>query len=238
MPAAQAYFNPDLSYRSFDMLADSYNRTLMMNESLFKDVKKRPRQSRRANSSNGTPVQAEEFNRVAGVANYGWSAALSTRIRREMIDSLRENLRQSGQLNAGTEQQLQALNDSQMMSNLQGELRKAGYEPWNLVTAMSYFATINYGIANGLDISRLRADDIIRQLGEGMSQGTALLELDDEDRQNIAERLYWIASLQLAVYLQGSPQQKQDMAASSRQALAQLGAGRICKNGNMLSLCG
>lgn len=190
---------------------------------------------RSSTSSRSTPAPA----RPAVNVRYTHSPALTTRINREMIGNLRDNLRQSGQLNALTEEQLQRLQAQDLITQVRQGLRQGGYRPDSLATGMALWLTVNYAVANRLDLATLEAHELVRQLETGMAGDEQFAAMSQEDKQRMVETLYFVGVLHWALYHQaaqsGTPQQVQQMVRQSRQLV---GAQPLRHRGNQLSLGG
>ena len=82
---------------------------------------------------------------------------------------------------------------------------------------MAYMATVNYGIAAGQDLRQLKAHGLVKQLQQAMTSDGYMQGLDDGDKQRMADTFYWLASLQMGMYLEASAAGNQ----AALQSLAQ-----------------
>ncbi len=149
------------------------------------------------------------------VDRYSPSADISAEIDAQMIQTLRERLKSTGNYNDQSEERLRQLQASGFINQIRSALQSDGYEPNSVATAMAYMATVNYGIAAGKDLRQLKAHGLVRQLQQAMTSDGYMQGLSDGDKQRMADTLYWLGSLQMGMYLEAS-------AAGNQEALQSL----------------
>lgn len=171
---------------------------------------------------------------------YTHSGSVTSQVNRQMIASLRQSLQANGKLTAQAERELNQLANSNLIGKVKNALKKDGYEPNRVATAMAYWVVINYGISQRADLSQLKAHAMVNQLKEAL--GDDMAKMSDADKQKMADTLYWYGSLQMAFYLEAVRQNNHQAinthVSQAKSGLSKMGlsVNNIKNNGNHLSL--
>lgn len=134
---------------------------------------------------------------------YTPSPQVSRNVREEVTRALIAHGYRNGTLNAQTEQQLRAaLAQTDLMAEVNRELRARGYDPNSVAAAMTYWLVNNYNIIHGHISNDAEDRAVLRQAQYLLSQQPDMLRMSDSEKQSQAEGLYWIATLQQFAYQQ------------------------------------
>lgn len=164
-----------------------------------------------------SPAETKPDASRKNVDRYQSSASITAEIDGQMIQTLRERLKSTGHYNDQSEAQLRQLQASGFINQIRAALQSDGYDPNSVATAMAYMATVNYGIAAGQDLRQLKAHGLVQQLQQAMTSDGYMQGLGDGDKQRMADTFYWLASLQMGMYLEASAAGNQ----AALQSLAQ-----------------
>lgn len=139
-----------------------------------------------------------------------------------MMASLRQILKNNGTLTAQAEKELKQLEQMDIIGQLKKALKSDGYEPNSTATATAAFVAINYGIATRSNLASIKAYDLVRQLSE-----VSDASLSNQQKQQMAEMLYWHAFLLTLQYTdsqkQGNQAELASLAKIANTTLSQLG---------------
>ncbi len=158
-----------------------------------------------------------------------------------MVDELQQQIRRSGQLNPEMQQWVRQLRAADLIGQVRQALRGDDYQPDSIATAMAFWITVNYGINQQLDLTRLSSHEMVRQFTEVLGQDSSIRSMSDAERQRTAAQLYWRGTLLMGLYLQavneGNREAVQQFVQSSEQALRSMGVGgNVVNRGNRLRL--
>ena len=159
-----------------------------------------------------------------------------------MFAALAQQLKNKGSYNDQSEQQLTALKNANLIKQVRQALESEGYDTTSIATATAYAITISYGIANNLDLSQLEAHGLVHQLQEVMEEDSTMQSLSNTDKQKMADTLYWIGSLEMAMYMEaqknGDSQALGIIANDARSILSMLGVSgdQITQGSNGLEI--
>lgn len=237
-----AYINPTW------MIEDAYRRTLEQNK-LLNEQNRRRHQARKPQAEGSAQYRqlygAAKPGKATGSAKrparpdahrYQHSEAVTQQVSGEMVQSLRDYLRQQGRLDAQAEQRLQGFQQAGFVQQVHQALRADGYEPHSLATAMAFWVLVNYGIAQQQDLNRLSMQPLVKQLQTAMAGEQSVAGMDAAQKQRMAETLYWMGSLQLGIYVDavktGNTQELNARMHDAKAALRQMGLEGSIRNGS------
>jgi len=98
--------------------------------------------------------------------------------------------------------------ESNLVESVGAALESKGYTKHSLATAMAYFTVINLEIVYGTQFNDKQNGAMLRQTEQHMANTPEIGQLDDENKQFIAESLIWLATLQYMGHqnaLKGAP---------------------------------
>ena len=159
-----------------------------------------------------------------------------------MLPAIAHILKHNCSYNDKSYQQLTALKNANLIKQVRQALNSDGYDTTSLATATAYAITISYGIANNLDLSQLQAHGLVHQLQEVMEEDSTMQSLSNTDKQKMADTLYWIGSLEMAMYMEaqknGDSQALGIIANDARSILSMLGVSgdQITQGSNGLEI--
>lgn len=134
---------------------------------------------------------------------YRPSPQVSRNVREEVIRALIAHGYRNGKLNTDTEPQLRAaLEQADLMAEVNRELRTRGHDPNSVAAAITYWLVNNYNIIHGHISTDAEDRAVLRQAQYLLSQQPDMLRMSDAEKQSQAESLYWIATLQQFAYQQ------------------------------------
>lgn len=231
-----AYYSPDLAW-DLSIGAGYYLLSNEVIEESIKDSKKSNKTTKSATTKPKTTAQTK----TAKVYEYQYSSKISTQVTDEMITLIANQLKQQGAYTNQAQKELQQLKNRQLIPQVRQALKSEGYNPNSVATAMAYWIVVNYGIASGSHLSQLKGHELVKQLENGMSTDSSLANKSSGDKQKIADYLYWITSLKIALHAEanrtGNRQAIQNITNEAHQALKEMGLGvNMLKNnsGNVL----
>ncbi|MDO4700972.1 MAG: hypothetical protein Q4A69_09880 [Moraxella sp.] len=139
---------------------------------------------------------------------YTHSNSVSSQLNSQMIDTLRQDLQSKGRLTSQAAADLDRLSKSNLIGQVKNALKSDGYDPNSIATAMAYWVVVNYGIATRSDLASLKGHGMVEQLKDALSD-ESIANMSASDKQTMAETLYWLGSLQMAMYIEAVNQNHQ-----------------------------
>lgn len=252
---ACAPLKPAKAYMVYDFsstwhLNDAYRRNMEDNRKRYEDLTRNDRKrsssssSRRSTGSTSSARNTSTRPATPNAHRYTSSAQVTREINQQMIQSLRSQMRRNGSLNATAEQGLASLENAGLVGQMRQALRQDGYEPDSVATAMALWIVVNYAISRQMDtetLRGLRAHGLVRQLQESLAGDSDMAGKSAAEKQRMAEMLYWIGSLRLAMYhnaqQQGDRQGVASLVADARTSLSETGVqNHIRRDGNRLEI--
>lgn len=223
MPAVKAF---DYGY-----MADNYFYTWHIDDSVRRDMLRNQQKKYRktydkakSKSSTGGKQKAADADR------YTHSSRLSQKISDQMVQTLRKKLQSKNQLTPEAEKALSQLANANLIGQVRQALKSDGYHPDSVAVAMAYWVLVNYGIAQQADLSQIKGHGLVQQLQAAMGHGD-LATASHADKQEMAEVLYWMGSLQMAMYMEAQQHKNhQAMEALVSEAKAALGTMGLSVN--------
>lgn len=210
---------------------DAYRRTLAYNQSRYKSTYKKAKsgkkssakksttkkttsssgKSSKASSGKSSTNQSTTTTKAPDYSNahrYSHSNSVSSQLNSQMIDTLRQDLQSKGRLTSQATADLDRLSKSNLIGQVKTALKSDGYDPNSIATAMAYWVVINYGIATRSDLASLKGHGMVEQLKSALSDEN-IANMSASDKQTMAETLYWLGSLQMAMYMEAVNQNNQ-----------------------------
>lgn len=243
---AQAYFISPDNYFATWQIDNAFQRNLWENQEKYgtgyKGAKKSTQKSttQKTSSQKTTSKASTSSSKTSSNAHrYTPSSSVSSQVNTQMIQAMRTDLQASGKLNSQTEKELNALGKANLVGQVKNALKSDGYEPNSLATAMGYWVVVNYGISQRQDLSKLKAHALVKQLQDSIGS-TDLSSLSNNEKQVMAETLYWAGSLHMAMYLEATQSNNRQYITQSinvaNQALSKMGilASQIKQGSNGL----
>ena len=194
------------------------------------------------NSHSTSSESAKQATTTQNVHKYKHSDSTTHVVNEAMFAALAQQLKNKGSYNDQSEQQLTALKNANLIKQVRQALESDGYDTTSIATATAYAITISYGIANNLDLSQLKAHGLVHQLQEVMEEDSTMQSLSNTDKQKMADTLYWIGSLEMAMYMEaqknGDSQALGIIANDARSILSMLGVSgdQITQGSNGLEI--
>jgi arginase len=151
---------------------------------------------------------------------YTYSAARSEKVKQDFIDRLVKRGRESGHVQPAQERALrQELGRIEFMATVRKTLQGMGHNPDSLASATAYWLLVNHGIAYGRESSNSQNKGVVKQFQRAYSDTPSMRKLSDAQKQEVAETMYWLATLQHLNYQQakGDPRAR---AAVKAEAIA------------------
>lgn len=167
--------------------------------------------SGKSSMSKGSTSQSTATPKAPDYSNahrYTHSNSVSSQLNSQMIDTLRQDLQSKGQLTSQATADLDRLSKSNLIGQVKTALKSDGYDPNSIATAMAYWVVINYGIATRSDLASLKGHGMVEQLKSALSD-ESIANMSASDKQTMAETLYWLGSLQMAMYMEAVNQNNQ-----------------------------
>lgn len=221
---------------------DVVRRSTWENEKKYgKAVEKAKSKKSTANPKSDEKKTEKTAANAGGADRYTHSNRLSRQINEEMLQTLRQDLQAKNRLTPQVEESLKQMAGADLIGQVKQALKSDGYEPDSVAVAMAYWMLINYGIAQQEDLSKLKGHGLVQQLQAAMADGD-MAASSDADKQKMAERLYWMGSLQMAMYMEAlklnKPQAIEARVSDAKLALGHMGLGvnNIGKGRNGLEL--
>ncbi|MDO4250696.1 MAG: hypothetical protein Q4C68_04220 [Moraxella sp.] len=244
---AQAYFISPDNYFATWQIDNAFQRNLWENQEKYGTGYKGAKKSAQKSATQKTSGQkttskttTTNTNKTNSSAHrYTPSSSVSSQVNTQMIQAMRADLQASGKLNSQTEKELNALSKANLVGQVKNALKSDGYEPNSLATAMGYWVVVNYGISQRQDLSKLKAHALVKQLQDSIGS-TDLSSLSNNEKQVMAETLYWAGSLHMAMYLEATQTNNRQYITQSvnvaNQALSKMGisASQIKQGSNGL----
>lgn len=200
-------------------LDQAFNRSLEQSEELYKELygdakpsKKSSKSSSKKSSSAKTSSTSKSTTKAPDYSSahrYTHSNSVSSQINSQMIDLLRQDLQSKGQLNSQTQAELDKLSKANLSGKVRNALKSDGYDPNSIATAMAYWIVVNYGIATRSDLASLKGHGLVDQLKTSLSN-EEIAKMSAAEKQKMAEKLYWMGSLQMAMYFEAVKQNNQN----------------------------
>ena len=210
---------------------DAYRRTLAYNQSRYKSTYKKAKsgkkssakksttkkttsssgKSSKASSGKSSTNQSTTTTKAPDYSNahrYSHSNSVSSQLNSQMINTLRQDLQSKGRLTSQATADLDRLSKSNLIGQVKTALKSDGYDPNSIATAMAYWVVINYGIATRSDLASLKGHGMVEQLKDALSD-ESIAKMSASDKQTMAETLYWLGSLQMAMYMEAVNQNNQ-----------------------------
>lgn len=207
---------------------DAYRRTLAYNQSRYKSTykkaksgkkssakksttKKTTSSSGKSSTSKGSTNQSTTTTKAPDYSNahrYSHSNSVSSQLNSQMINTLRQDLQSRGRLTSQATADLDRLAKANLIGQVKTALKSDGYEPNSIATAMAYWVVINYGIATRSNLASLKGHGMVEQLKSALSDEN-IANMSASDKQTMAETLYWLGSLQMAMYMEAVNQNNQ-----------------------------
>lgn len=157
---------------------------------------------------------------------FRWSEDLSRSISRGFIDAMRDDARKRGALDEATAAQLDSMLQWGVPDLMRKSIRKEGYNPDSLATAMSFWLAINYRtIHNAEGKSTPPYRKLLEQMQVEMSRDPKMLAMSDSERQQTAEVMLWMAFMQIMVQEDAGndPEKMRQAADTARSSLLEAG---------------
>lgn len=215
---------------------DAYRRTLAYNQSRYKSTYKKAKSGKKSSAkksttkkttsssgksskassgksstSKGSTNQSTATPKAPDYSNahrYSHSNSVSSQLNSQMIDTLRQDLQSKGRLTSQATADLNRLAKANLIGQVKTALKSDGYDPNSIATAMAYWVVINYGIATRSDLASLKGHGMVEQLKDALSD-ESIANMSTSDKQTMAETLYWLGSLQMAMYVEAVNQNNQ-----------------------------
>ncbi|TWV80781.1 DUF6683 family protein [Moraxella sp. VT-16-12] len=199
---------------------DSYKKTYKKAKSSKKSTTKKTTSSSgksskassgKSSTSKGSTSQSTATPKTPDYSNahrYSHSNSVSSQLNSQMIDTLRQDLQNKGRLTSQATADLDRLSKSNLIGQVKTALKSDGYDPNSIATAMAYWVVINYGIATRSDLASLKGHGMVEQLKDALSD-ESIANMSASDKQTMAETLYWLGSLQMAMYMEAVNQNNQ-----------------------------
>lgn len=214
---------------------DAYRRTLAYNQSRYKSTYKKAKSGKKSSAkkstgkkstakattskassgksstSKGSTNQSTTTTKAPDYSNahrYTHSNSVSSQLNSQMINTLRQDLQSKGRLTSQATADLDHLSKSNLIGQVKTALKSDGYDPNSIATAMAYWVVINYGIATRSDLASLKGHGMVEQLKDALSD-ESIANMSASDKQTMAETLYWLGSLQMAMYMEAVNQNNQ-----------------------------
>lgn len=192
----------------WDPLQDAYLRTLQQNKDNYErwygkaKPKKSSKKATKTTQSTKSTQTTSSVKTQTGAHRYKHSSAISREIHTEMIALVKSRLQKAGALTPQAQSELNQLSKRDLLGELRRALANDGYEPNSLATALSTWVTVNYGIIKRSDMTSLQAHGLVNQLATALDSETSLAQMSSADKQRLAERLYWLSTVQMGMYLE------------------------------------
>ncbi|WP_147476841.1 DUF6683 family protein [Vandammella animalimorsus] len=194
MPAVKAF---DYGYK-----ADNYFYTWNIDDAMRRDMlRNQQNKYRKTYDKAKSKSSAGGKQKAADADRYTHSSRLSQKIGEQMVQTLRKKLQSKNQLTPQAEKGLNQLANANLIGQVRQALKSDGYHPDSVAVAMAYWVLVNYGIAQQTDLSKIKGHGLVRQLQAAMSKGE-VAEASHAEKQEMAEVLYWMGSLQVAMYME------------------------------------
>ncbi|MDO4725062.1 MAG: hypothetical protein Q4A97_09920 [Comamonadaceae bacterium] len=221
MPAAQAF---DYGYK-----ADNYFYTWHIDDAMRRDMlRNQQNKYRKTYDQAKSKSSADDKQEAAEADRYSHSSRLSQKISEQMVQTLRKKLQSNNQLTPQAEKGLSQLANANLIGQVRQALKADGYYPDSVAVAMAYWVLVNYGIAQQTDFSKIKGHGLVRQLQAAMSKGE-VAAASHAEKQEMAEVLYWMGSLQVAMYMEAQQQKNQQaieaLVSEAKAALDAMGLG-------------
>ncbi|MCK6158799.1 hypothetical protein KZX29_08340 [Moraxella osloensis] len=226
---SQAYFTVDTSGFNFilgqQLLGDQVLKS-SYEKGKSKSSAKSTTQTKKSTQSSQKSNQATQTTK-SGTHRFTYSSGVTKQVDRELFDYLRQHLQAQGKLDSTNQYNLNQLKNANLIPSVRNALKSDGYNPNSIATAMAYVATVNYGIVNRQDLSTLKAHGMVHQLEAVIDESAEFRNMSNADKQRMADKLYWVGSLQMMVYIQAQQSGNQSAINTaikdSRTVLSQLG---------------
>ena len=210
---------------------DAYRRTLAYNQSRYKSTYKKAKSGKKSSAKKSTTKKTTSSSGKSSKASSGKSStsqstatpkapdysnahrythsnSVSSQLNNQMIDTLRQDLQNKGRLTSQATADLDRLAKANLIGQVKTALKSDGYDPNSIATAMAYWVVINYGIATRSDLASLKGHGMVEQLKDALSD-ESIAKMSASDKQTMAETLYWLGSLQMAMYMEAVNQNNQ-----------------------------
>jgi len=219
--------------------------TFWIDKTVNENIERNKKALQKLKSENSHSTSGESANRATTpqtVHKYKHSDSTTHEVNEAMFAALAQQLKNKGSYNDQSEQQLTALKNANLIKQVRQALESDGYDTTSIATATAYAITISYGIANNLDLSQLKAHGLVHQLQEVMEEDSTMQSLSNTDKQKMADTLYWIGSLEMAMYMEaqknGDSQALGIIANDARSILSMLGVSgdQITQGSNGLEI--
>lgn len=161
-----------------------------------------------SSSTKSTSTATPKAPDYSNAHRYTHSNSVSSQLNSQMIDTLRQDLQSKGRLTSQAAADLDRLSKSNLIGQVKNALKSDGYDPNSIATAMAYWVVINYGIATRSDLASLKGHGMVEQLKDALSD-ESIANMSASDKQTMAETLYWLGSLQMAMYIEAVNQNHQ-----------------------------
>lgn len=210
-------------------LDDAYRRTMSFNDdykstykkaksgkksSTKKSTSKASTSSKSTSKSTGKSTSSSNSKSTTKAPDYSnahrytHSNSVSSQLNSQMINTLRQDLQSKGRLTSQAAADLDRLSKSNLIGQVKNALKSDGYNPNSIATAMAYWVVVNYGIATRSDLASLKGHGMVEQLKDALSD-ESIANMSASDKQTMAETLYWLGSLQMAMYIEAVNQNHQ-----------------------------
>lgn len=172
---------------------NAFQRDLYQNQKKYGTGYTKAKKSAKKSTAKSTP-------KTTHTDRYTHSASVSSTVNNQMIASLRQSMQVSGNLTPQMQKELNRLANANLIGQVKQGLKSDGYDPNSVATAMAFWVVVNYGISQQADLSQLKAHGMVSQLKDALSDDLA--KVSNAEKQKMAEMLYWLGSLQMAIYLE------------------------------------
>jgi len=134
---------------------------------------------------------------------YRYNPKTSVNVRNHLAKVIAEKLD-----NVSEKELADGFKESNLVESVGAALASKGYAKHSLATAMAYFTVINLEIVYGTQFNDKQNGAMLRKTEQHMENTPEIGQLDDENKQFIAESLIWLATLQYMGHqnaLKGAP---------------------------------
>lgn len=130
---------------------------------------------------------------------YRYSEAVSVSVRNEIAYQFTRNSLLDPTAKVQVQQNFE---NTDLVSKLQPVFADMGYPVHSVATALSAWLLVNYGIIHDTPTTDVQNAAVYRQISTLLARLPMMTEMEDAEKQRIAEGLYWIATLQQYAYEQ------------------------------------
>lgn len=136
----------------------------------------------------------------ASIGRYTASQEVSTKVRRDVAESLAKLGLKNGMDEATATQLVQQISQADAPGTIWPVLEGMGYPRDNQITALCYWLLANWDIVQGRNSTPDEIKAVYQQLIANYSRAPGLSTTSDSEKQYASEAMIWMATIQLELY--------------------------------------